>query len=86
MVAMRTYYHPSPSKTSLYNSMDINFPLDIPDTPGSDAGPSNDWEFWGENSLIELCEVHLQFNFLGLSSCFFSFASNEHTGINIVLR
>ena len=52
--------------------MDLGFPLNMPshlDTVSSEASSSKDWELWGEEPSIELCEVQIHFDGVLMSPC-----------------
>jgi hypothetical protein len=68
IVAMRTCLYPPPSQDPSYNSMDMHFPLNMPEPSPPESAPSKDWGSWGESSAIELCEVQVQFNYMALCS------------------
>lgn len=45
---------------STYNAMDLNMPLDLNDVgPSYEVPLTPEWDLWGEDSMINVCEVKL---------------------------
>lgn len=67
LIATRSHLLPlSPAGTSQFDSMDLSIPVNL--TQQHSSGPeTNDWEAWGEESIIELCEVQLKFDGVQMS-------------------
>ena len=42
--------------------MDLGLSLDISQSSSSESAPPAEWESWGEEATIELCEVYLGFD------------------------
>ncbi|KAF8892522.1 hypothetical protein BD779DRAFT_1670216 [Infundibulicybe gibba] len=64
LIAARSCRYPSPSMhESPFNNIDLSMPMDIndPKSPIIDNAPQ-EWESWGEESKIDLCEVFLRFD------------------------
>lgn len=60
---MRSCLYPSPKSDGLtFNTMDLGLSLDLPPPSTPEPALSNDWESWGEESTIDLCEVQLKFD------------------------
>lgn len=71
LVAMRSHLHPTPSaKLTSFNPMDLSLSLDVTQTFNSDPAPSTDWEPWGEETTIELCEIQMGFDGATISMCY----------------
>lgn len=64
MVATRSRVLPSPGKDSSLTSMDLTLPLNL-EIPSSEPDLVIEWDTWGEESSIELCEVRLDFDGMG---------------------
>ncbi|KII88403.1 hypothetical protein PLICRDRAFT_41563 [Plicaturopsis crispa FD-325 SS-3] len=68
LVAMRSRLVPSSfGPSSSFDGMDLGIPMDTMTQTSSDssdpiASSSTEWESWGEESVIELCEVRLNFD------------------------
>ncbi|KAJ7109456.1 hypothetical protein C8R44DRAFT_986432 [Mycena epipterygia] len=60
MIATRSRILPS-SRDSSLSSMNLTLPLDL-EIPSSEPDLAIEWETWGEDSSIELCEVRLDFD------------------------
>ncbi|KAJ7774920.1 hypothetical protein B0H16DRAFT_1362208 [Mycena metata] len=67
MVATRSRVLPSPGKDSSLTSMDLTLPLNL-EIPSSEPDLVIEWDTWGEESSIELCEVRLDFDGMVLST------------------
>lgn len=50
--------------------MDLSLSLDVAQSFDSDAVSSPDWEAWGEEATIELCEIQMGFDGATISTCF----------------
>ncbi|KAJ6596973.1 hypothetical protein DFH09DRAFT_1133278 [Mycena vulgaris] len=61
MVATRCRVLPSSARDSSLSSMNLGLPLNL-EMPSSEPDLAIDWETWGEDSSIELCEVRLDFD------------------------
>ncbi|KZT09518.1 uncharacterized protein LAESUDRAFT_508521 [Laetiporus sulphureus 93-53] len=68
LIAMRTHILPSPKSTqSTFPSVDMELPIDISQPgPSHHSAPSLEWETWGEEPMIRLCEVKLSFKLSSL--------------------
>jgi hypothetical protein len=63
LIAMRSRLYPSSNATPpSFNTMDLGLSLDISQPSAPDPVPSVEWEAWGEEATIELCEVQLGFD------------------------
>lgn len=85
LVAMRSRLYPTPDQESQFGSMDLNLSLDMPQIPLQQS--RTEWEAWGEESTIELCEVQLGFDghSSSMSMLFHScFVSSAKTSCNQV--
>lgn len=60
LVAMRSQLYPTPDQEPQFDTMDLNLSLDMPQPPLPQS--QTEWEAWGEESTIELCEVQLGFD------------------------
>ncbi|KAJ7172400.1 hypothetical protein C8R46DRAFT_147163 [Mycena filopes] len=67
MVATRSRVLPSPGKDSSLTPMNLTLPLGL-ELPSSEPDLVIEWETWGEDSSIELCEVRLDFGGMVLST------------------
>ena len=69
LIAMRSHLLPSQTaKSAPFNPMDLSLPLGMPQHMSSGTTPSIDWIPWGEESIIELCEVQLNFDGMNMST------------------
>jgi len=48
--------------------MDFSLPPDMSHQSSSELPPSIEWESWGEESTINLCEIQLKFEALAMSA------------------
>jgi hypothetical protein len=67
---MRSHLLPSPTvKPTTFNPMDLSLPLDVTQQILASPEPTTciEWESWGEESTIELCEVRLTFDGVSMS-------------------
>ena len=82
MIATRLRYLPT------HDPLTLDVPMDLsqPTASGSDIKVS-DWEMWGEEGMIHLCELRLEFDgvFLCKSIAFFSVTSLMYTGQHYML-
>lgn len=66
LIAMRSHLYPShgasPRPPSSFNPMDLGIPLDLSQPSPPESDPSAEWESWGPEATIELCEVYLGFD------------------------
>ncbi|KAI0065405.1 hypothetical protein BV25DRAFT_1906053 [Artomyces pyxidatus] len=63
MVATRSRILTGPSSAPSFTPIDLALSLDLnPQTQDEELNRTNDWEKWGEDSSIELCEVRLGFD------------------------
>jgi hypothetical protein len=70
LVAMRSRLHPSPNVApSSFNTMDLGLSLDVSQSSIPEPVPSIEWESWGEETTIELCEVQIVFDGYDISMC-----------------
>lgn len=67
---MRSQKHPLPTLSPQYHPMDLGMPSEL-DENLNDA-PDGLVEEYEEDSVIELCEVRLQFDHFTLSACYVS--------------
>ena len=73
---MRSRLYPSSNVTPpSFNTMDLGLSLDISQPSAPDPVPSVEWESWGEEATIELCEVQLGFDGSSISMDVFLFYS-----------
>ncbi|KAJ7095311.1 hypothetical protein B0H15DRAFT_967571, partial [Mycena belliarum] len=61
LIATRSRVLPSPFRDSSLSSMNLALPLNL-EMPSSEPELAIEWENWGEESSIELCEVRLDFD------------------------
>ncbi|KAJ7940556.1 hypothetical protein B0H13DRAFT_1938690 [Mycena leptocephala] len=66
VIATRSRVLPS-SRDSSLNSMNLTLPLTL-EMPSSEPELAIEWETWGEDSSIELCEVRLDFDGMVIST------------------
>ncbi|KAF8212153.1 hypothetical protein K438DRAFT_1806059 [Mycena galopus ATCC 62051] len=67
MVATRSRVLPSCARDSSLNSMNLNLPLAL-EMPSLEPEVAIEWETWGEDSCIELCEVRLDWEGMAIST------------------
>ncbi|KAJ7235441.1 hypothetical protein B0H12DRAFT_1027447 [Mycena haematopus] len=65
MIATRSRVLPSCSRNGSLNSMNLTLPLSL-DMPSLEPEFGIEWETWGEDSCIELCEVRLDWEGMGM--------------------
>lgn len=71
LIAMRSHRFPSATtKPSSFDAMDLSIPLDLSQqtTSAAELYPTIEWESWGEESIVELCEVQLSFDGVSMSA------------------
>jgi hypothetical protein len=65
---MRSHLYPSPNALSSFNTMDLGLSLEMSQPSSPEPTPSVEWELWGEETTIELCEVQLGFDGASIST------------------
>ena len=72
LVAMRSHLYPSSNAVpSSFNTMDLGLSLDMSQPSAPEPVSSVEWESWGEETTIELCEVQLGFDGSNICMCVF---------------
>jgi hypothetical protein len=68
--------------------MDLGLSLDISQPSAPDPVPSVEWEAWGEEATIELCEVQLGFDgsSISMDALFFNLNRSFHDFLQIFLQ
>ncbi|EIW60130.1 uncharacterized protein TRAVEDRAFT_120124 [Trametes versicolor FP-101664 SS1] len=64
LVAMRSRLLPSQSSSHLQNPLDLGLSLDMSQPPPPESPFLAEWELWGEESTISLCEVLLVYRIM----------------------
>lgn len=60
---MRSHLYPTPKGVpTAWSEMNLGLPLDISQQSITEQPPVVDWETWGEESTIDLCEIQLGFD------------------------
>ncbi|KAH9857142.1 hypothetical protein C2E23DRAFT_375639 [Lenzites betulinus] len=62
LVAMRTQLMPSQSSTQTLHNLDLGLSIDVTQPP-PDSPFLAEWELWGEECTISLCEVHVTYRY-----------------------